>query len=119
MGAGIAKRASDPKVGRFSETQTTWTSEDARKRPWYKGFRAFLGEQVVPGLIATAGKGKEKGKEEDKDEKGKENDKERDEDKQNDAVRIAIVSHSKFLKTKVAEKYFQCDKNNRYFVNND
>merc|ERR1712232_1531386 len=113
--AGIAKRASDPEVGTFSETQTTWTSEDARKRPWYKGFRAFLGEQVVPGLIATAGKGKK----EDKDEKGKEKDTERDEDKQNDVVRIAIVSHSKFLKTKVAKKYFQCDANNRYFVNND
>lgn len=75
----------------------TWSINDARETVKYSDFRAFLGEQIIPGLYnkATARK--------------------------TGAVKLAIVSHSSTLKTKL-KKYFKCKapagEKKFYFVNN-
>jgi bisphosphoglycerate-dependent phosphoglycerate mutase len=88
--AGIARRPSDPPEHMIKNHKTDWSSDEARQKVKYKEFRAFLGEHVVPGLISSA---------------------------LGNTVKIVIVSHSAFLREKLAEKYFKCA--NSYFVNND
>lgn len=81
--------------------KTKWTSKEARSAVLYKEFRAFLGEQVVKKLVESP---------EDVGYTMRHGTK---------VVKIAIVSHSGFLRTKI-KKYFKCDGffNKVYFQNN-